>query len=98
MSLRHVVLLRFVEGTSPEQVEAVAAGLRSLPARIPELVDYRVGADLGLAEGTWDFGIVADVASVADYQAYRDHPAHQQVIHDLIAPLVADRAAVQYEI
>lgn len=96
MSVRHLVLLRFHEGTGPDQVEAVAEALRSLPGQIPELVDYRVGPDLGLADGNFEFGICADFATEADYATYRDHPAHQAVIHDLIAPLVAARAAVQY--
>lgn len=96
MSLRHLVLLRFHDGTEPAQVEAIVEALRALPAQIPELGDYRVGPDLALAEGNWAFGIAADFASQADYEAYRDHPAHQQAIHDHIAPHVAARAAVQY--
>lgn len=98
MSLRHLVLLRFREGTEPAQVEAIATALRTLPGQIPELVDYQVGSDLGLAEGNFEFGIAAQFATEADYATYRDHPAHQAVIHELIAPLVAARAAVQYEI
>jgi len=96
MSLRHLVLLRFHEGTEPEQVEAIATALRTLPGQIPELQGYLVGTDLALADGNFAFGISADFASQADYEAYRDHPAHQAVIHDLIAPHVAARAAVQY--
>ena len=96
MSLRHLVLLRFRAGTSPDQVEAIAAALRTLPDQIPELAAYLVGPDLALSDGTFDFGIAADFASRADYETYRDHPAHQAVIHELIAPLVAERAAVQY--
>ncbi len=96
MSLRHLVLLRFHEGTEPAQIEAVTAALRTLPGQIPELVAYHVGPDLGLADGNWEFGIAADFANAAHYATYRDHPAHQAVIHDLIAPLVAARAAVQY--
>ncbi len=96
MSLRHLVLLRFHEGTEPAQVAAIADALRTLPGKIPELADYRVGPDLAISDGTYEFGISADFASEADYAAYRDHPAHQAVIHDLIAPLVAARAAVQF--
>ncbi|CAN5685726.1 Dabb family protein [soil metagenome] len=96
MSLRHLVLLRFHEGTGPDQIEAVATALRTLPGQIPELQGYLVGPDLGLADGNFEFGIAADFASQADYEVYRDHPAHQAVIHDLIAPLVAARSAVQY--
>jgi hypothetical protein len=96
MSIRHVVLLKFVEGTEPATVEALAAGLRALPARIPELVDYRVGPDLRVAEGTWDFAVTADFASIEDFLTYRDHPDHQAVIHELIAPHVETRMSVQF--
>lgn len=93
--MRHLVLLRFHEGTEPERVRAIAAALAELPALIPGLEGYRVGADLALAEGTWDFGISADFASEADWAAYQSHPEHQRVIGELIGPVVAERAAVQ---
>jgi hypothetical protein len=32
-----------------------------------------------------------------DQTIYRDHPEHQPVITDLIAPIRAGRAAVQYD-
>ncbi len=96
MTLHHLVLFRFHEDTEAAEVDAVVEALRALPATIPELAGYRVGADLGLTEGTWDLGVAADFASGDDFATYREHPAHQQVIHDLITPLVAARATVQY--
>jgi Stress responsive A/B Barrel Domain len=96
MPLRHLVLLRFHEGTEPATVDAITDALRALPDQIPELADYRVGPDLALNEGNHEYGICADFASEADYLVYRDHPAHQAVIRDLIAPVLAGRAAVQF--
>jgi len=93
--LRHIVLLRWKDGTSPDDVAAIEAVLATLPVAIPELVAYRYGRDAGLAEGNWDFGIVADLASVEDYVIYRDHPAHQAAIVEHIRPHTAERAAVQ---
>lgn len=95
MPLRHVVLLKFHEETSATTVQAIGDALRGLPAVIPELQSYRVGPDLELADGTWDFVVSGDFASKADYEVYRDHPAHLQIIKDLIAPHVATRAAAQ---
>lgn len=96
--LRHVVVFRWHPGTTSEQVAAVTAALRALPAEIGELAAYHVGADAGINEGNHAYAVVADFATAEDYLAYRDHPAHQAVIRDLIAPLVAERAAVQYEV
>lgn len=95
---RHVVLLRFVPEATAEQKAAIVDALRGLPTQIPELRDYRVGTDAGLAETNFDLAVVADVDSMADYLTYRDHDAHQAVIRDLIAPILADRAAVQHVI
>lgn len=96
MAIRHVVLMKFREGTSPEAVTALTEGLRALPALIPELVDYKVGPDLDLAEDSWDFAVSADFASVDDFRTYREHPEHVAVIQELIAPHVETRHAVQF--
>ena len=97
MALRHVVLMRFRAGTSPETVRALTDALRSLPPLIPEIVDYRVGPDLDLDAGTWDFAVTADFDSVSDFRTYRTHPVHLDVIRELIEPHVELRNAVQFE-
>ena len=97
MSMRHLVLLKFHPDTPGEAAEALASGLRELPGIIPEIVDYRVGPNLGLSDGAWDFGISADFASTEDWATYRDHPEHQQRIRDLVLPITAERVAVQIQ-
>ena len=96
--VRHVVLLTFQPNTPRADLDAVADALRTLPGRIPELRGYSVGVDLGLAGadgGNADLSIVADVDDVAGYEAYRDHPEHQRIIAELVAPITAERASVQ---
>lgn len=95
--IRHVAVFRWLDGTTPEQVDAVTEGLRALPAQVPSLRSYAVGPDLALGEGRWDFGVVATFDDAEGYQAYVDHPAHQAVATELIAPIRADRAFVQIE-
>ncbi len=96
--LRHVVLFTWAPGTTPDQIAAVTDGLRALPAVIPEVRGYRVGEDIGVSDGNHDFAVVADFDSVAGFVAYRDHPAHQAVVVERIRPILAERAAVQYEV
>jgi hypothetical protein len=98
MTMRHVVCFRFHPDTSSEQVEALASGLRELPGIIPEIADYRVGPDLGINEASWDFAVAADFAGPEDFVVYRDHPEHQERIRTLVAPITAERVAVQFEI
>jgi hypothetical protein len=96
--VQHIVLFRFVDGTSDAQIEALAAGLSGLPAQIPELRSYRHGRDIGVADTSWDYGLVAELDSVEDWRTYREHPVHVALIRDLITPITAERAAVQLEL
>ncbi len=94
---RHVAMFRWVEGATAEQIDAVEAGLRELPARIPALRAYQFGRDAGINEGNFDFAVVADFDDADGYLAYRDDPAHRAVLVERIQPILAARAAVQFE-
>jgi|SRR4051812_32644149 hypothetical protein len=94
---RHVVMFRWAEGTTIGQQEEVAAKLRELTGVIPQIRGYSVGLDAGVNPGSYEFVVVADFAGKDDYLVYRDHPAHRAVIDEFITPIVAERAAIQYE-
>ncbi len=93
--VRHVVTFTFRDDVTPEQIAAMTEGLAGLPGQIPEILDYRVGPDLGISDGNHHYAVVADFDSVNAYLAYRDHPAHLAVIVELIRPIVVSRVAVQ---
>lgn len=95
---RHIVLLNWTEDATQEQKDEVAKRLRELPAAIPELRSYVIGPDAGINPGNFSFAVVADFDSPEGYVVYRDHPAHRAVIDECITPILAARAAVQYEI
>ena len=84
------------EGTTPAQVDEVDAALCELPGLIPEIRSFKFRPDLGVNAGNWDSAVVADFNSIDDQTIYSDHLEHQRVITDLIAPIRADRATVQY--
>jgi hypothetical protein len=96
--IRHTVMLRWVDGATAEQRDAVHVGLRALPPAITEIRAYVVGPDAGLVEGNYDLVVSADFDDVAGWRAYMDHPVHQQVIAERIRPILAARAAVQTEL
>jgi hypothetical protein len=95
--LRHLVLLRFTDAATPERVAAIAAGLDALPGQIPELRSYEHGPDATAADGNWDYEVTATFDDEAGWQAYTHHPAHRAVVVEHIAPILAERAAVQFE-
>jgi Stress responsive A/B Barrel Domain len=95
---RHVVMLRWKSEATPEQRTAVEAALAALPGGIPEIRGYTIGSDAHVNEGNYDLVVVADFDDVDAYLVYRDHPDHQSVIRELIAPILAERAAVQHRL
>ncbi|MBI2710482.1 MAG: Dabb family protein [Actinobacteria bacterium] len=96
--IRHVVLFRWTAEATAEQRAAVRDGLAALPREIPAIAAYSVGHDLNLSDASWDLAVVADFADEAAWLAYRDHPAHQAVIRERIAPIRADIARVQFRV
>jgi len=77
--VRHVVLLKFKDGTTPEQVQAIEKAFRLLPAEVEEIRDFEWGTDMSvekLAAGyTHCFLVTFDTPDARD--AYLPHPAHQ---------------------
>ena len=95
--IRHVVLFRWTEEATEEQKRRVAAEIARLPSLVPSLRAFHIGSDLGINPGNFDFAVAADFDDVDGYLAYRDHPEHRAIVAEFIQPIVAERAAVQYE-
>ncbi|WP_131740369.1 Dabb family protein [Actinomadura roseirufa] len=94
---RHVVLFMWAEGTTTGQQEEVAEKLGELPGLIPEIREYGLGTNARVNPDGYDFAVVAEFADRDAYLVYRDHPVHRAVIDQYITPIVAQRAAIQYE-
>lgn len=95
---RHVVMFTWKPGTTSADIDNVQQQLQTLPPAIPEIQRYLHGPDAKVNQGNYDYVVVGDFRSVEDYLAYRDHPVHQQLIANVLAPLIATRAAVQYHL
>jgi hypothetical protein len=74
--LHHLAVFRFSAGTTTDQIDAISEGLGSLPSQIDALKGYRFGPDVGIVEGSWDYGVAADFDDETSYATYADHPAH----------------------
>ena len=96
--LRHVVLLSWNDGVTDEQIRSVSDGLDGLPAVIPQIKQYDHGPNVGPGDRNFDYAVVGDFESFDGYVAYRDNDIHQQLIAERIAPLIANRVAVQFNL
>jgi hypothetical protein len=94
--LHHLAVFRFNAGTTTDQIDAISDGLATLPSQIDALRAYRFGPDVGIIEGSWDYGVAADFDDETSYAVYADHPAHVAVITEKIKPFVDEIARVQF--
>ena len=78
--VRHVVLLKFKDSASPDQVKAVEERFRALKSRIPQILDLEWGTNVSPenhAQGfTHCFFLTFRDAAARD--AYLPHPAHKE--------------------
>ena len=89
--IRHVVMFRWKPDTAAEDVDSVVARLQTMPEPIPEIREYRFGADLGINDANWDFVVVADFETADDYLTYRDDPRHRALVAEAIGPHLDER-------
>jgi stress responsive alpha/beta barrel protein len=95
--IRHTVHFKWTREASDEQKQRVATEVAKLPSMVPSVRAFASGPDAGLNQGNFDFAVTADFDDRAGYLAYRDDPGHRDVVQRYIAPITAERAAVQYE-
>lgn len=95
--VRHVVLFKFKDGASAEDVRRVERAFAELPGKIPQIRDFEWGTDIspeGLQGGhTHCFLVTFD--SEEDRDAYLPHPAHQEFV-ELLKPFLEKATVVDY--
>jgi Stress responsive A/B Barrel Domain len=96
--IEHIVLFKWKEGTTPEAIAAVMKGLQGLKDSIPQIVDLSCGENFSDRSQGFEHGLVVRFRSRKDLEAYQPHPAHTDVVQNLIQPILAGILAVDYEI
>jgi hypothetical protein len=95
MPFRHVVMMKFADGLDHEFIDTVRERFNQLPQDIQVIRSFVHGADVGISEGNYDYGVIADFDNLDDYRTYRDHPQHVLLIAEILAGNVIDRVAIQ---
>lgn len=96
--IKHIVFFKFKNTEDKvSQMQAIKSELEKLPAIIAELREIHVGLNVNPAE-KWDLSLEALVEDMHDLEVYANHPAHQQIVKTMIAPIKEDRACVDYQI
>ena len=95
--LRHVVLFKFLDGTTREQVQSIEAAFRALPAQVREIREFEWGVDRspeGLSQG-YTHCFLVTFLSEKDRDAYLPHPAHRAFVA-LLQPCLDKVLVIDY--
>jgi len=97
--LKHVVMFVMKDTEDADRrrnAEKLESILAELPAQIPQIRHWEVGAHaLAPSANACDLVLISGFDSEADLDAYRVHPAHQEVV-DFINRATSDRRAVDF--
>ena len=93
----HIVLLKWTEEATPEQIEAVMQGLRGMTGRIPGLEYVSCGANFSTRAQGFTHGLVTRFTDRAALDAYMTHPVHVEVVEKYINPIRKETLAFDYE-
>ncbi|MFS4467336.1 Dabb family protein [Maribacter sp. 2210JD10-5] len=95
--LRHVVLFKFKNGTTAQEVKKVEDAFGALPSKIPQIRDYEWGINNspeGLEKGfTHCFFLSFD--SEEDRAIYLPHPDHK-TFGEVLSPYLEDVLVLDY--
>lgn len=95
--LRHVVLFKFKDGTSAEDIKKVEAAFTALPSKISEIVGYEWGLNNspeGLEKG-FTHCFFLTFKSEADRAVYLPHPDHK-AFGAVLGPHLDDVLVIDY--
>jgi len=83
--LRHVVLLKFKDSSTPEQIRRVVDGFLELPRKIDVIQGFEWGTDVSPEQRSEGFThcFVLTFRNEAARDAYLSHPAHQDFVQTL---------------
>jgi len=94
----HLSQLHWKPGATADEIERVGAGLATLPDRLPGLLYYAFGSDLGLREDNADYAVIGVFADVEAYRAYSTDPEHVRILREVITPILESRSAAQFAV
>lgn len=96
--VEHIVLFKWKEGTSTGTISLVMDKLKGLKEQIPEIEDLSCGENFSDRAQGFEHALVVRFRDRDALETYQPHPAHQEVVQNLIQPILAGILSVDYEI
>lgn len=98
MSYRSVALYQWADHVDDEHVARLGDALDELAEQVSCVRNVTHGIDNGAVSATFDYVVVIDVETLADWRALREHPSYILLVGELLTPYVAEQAAGQFRV
>ena len=95
--VEHLVLLKFAEDATPEQIDAFMAGAKGLQGKIDGIVDLTVGPNFTDRSQGHTHGVCVRFRDRAALEHYLPHPEHVDVVENYIKPIADNIIVLDYE-
>lgn len=93
----HIVLFKWKEEATLASIAATMEALKDLKSKVPCIIDLSCGQNFTQRAQGFQYGLVVTLSTRSDLETYQSHPAHQEVVQNLIKPILADIIALDYE-
>lgn len=97
--VKHIVMFRVKEFPSKEEklakLQEIKAEMENFINVIPEIQQGRAGININDSE-SWDVVLEVETKNMKELAVYVAHPVHQAFVKNIMAPVKADRACVDY--
>ncbi|MDL2282312.1 Dabb family protein [Parabacteroides sp. OttesenSCG-928-G06] len=97
--IKHIVMFKLTTFPTAEEKQAKMQEIKEKLEALLETIDClrAIQVDFNVNPGeTWDLILTTELDSLEDVNTYATHPAHVAVSKEVIAPVKADRACVDY--
>lgn len=96
--VRHVVLFKLKEGTTPSTVHRIEAAFTALRDQIPQIRALECGADVSSEgrQGGHTHAFLVTFDTLADRDLYLPHPARQAFLLEVLKPHLEKVTVVDY--
>ncbi len=93
--IKHLVLAKFKQNVTKEQIAELLKSTAALPSMIPEIKGYDFGRDMR-PERSFDFALVSEFSDVEALEGYKTQKDHAEVAR-YIRSLSKDIQIVDFE-
>ena len=97
--VRHVVCIKFKEGTKPEEIKKVEEAFRALKEKIKEVISLEWGTNVSKEKRDKGFThcFVLTFVDEKDVKVYGDHPDHK-AFGALLGPVMDDVFVIDFHV